>query len=43
VLNLNKPLTVTKEILKTKVSHSPFMDVTFPGQVEALFIGGKKV
>lgn len=43
VLNLNKPLTVTKEKLKTKVGHSPFMDVTFPGQVEALFIGGKKV
>lgn len=43
VLNLKRPLTVTKEKLKTKVSHSPFMDVTFPGQVEALFIGGKKV
>ncbi len=43
VLNLKKPLTVTKENLKTKVGHSPFMDVTFPGQVEALFIGGKKV
>lgn len=43
VLNLKKPLTVTKDNLKTKVAHSPFMDVTFPGQVEALFIGGKKV
>lgn len=43
ILNLNKPLTVTREFLKTKVQHSPFMDVTFPGQVEALFIGGKRV
>lgn len=43
VLNLKKPITVTKEILKTKVAHSPFMDITFPGQVEALIIGGKKV
>lgn len=43
VLNLKKPLTVKKENLKTKVGHSPFLDVTFPGQVEALFIGGKKV
>jgi dihydroorotase len=43
VLNLKKPLTVTKEKLKTKVAHSPFMDITFPGQVEALIIGGKKV
>ena len=43
VINLKKPFTVTKEKLKTKVGHSPFMDVTFPGQVEALFIGGKKV
>lgn len=43
VLNLKKPVTVTKEMLKTKVGHSPFLGVTFPGQVEALFIGGKKV
>jgi len=43
VLNLKKPLTITKENLKTKVAHSPFMDITFPGQVEALIIGGKKV
>lgn len=43
VIHLNKPVTVTKEMLKTKVGHSPFLGVTFPGQVEALFIGGKKV
>lgn len=43
VLNLKKPITITKDNLKTKVGHSPFMNVTFPGQVESLFIGGKKV
>jgi dihydroorotase len=43
VLNLKRPITIKKENLKTKVAHSPFMDVTFPGQVEALFIAGKKV
>lgn len=43
VLNLKKPLTVTKEFLKTKPQHSPFLNAQFPGQVEALFIGGKKV
>jgi dihydroorotase len=43
VLNLKKELTVTKENLKTKAKHSPFLNVTFPGQVEALIIAGKKV
>lgn len=43
VLNLNRPLTVAKDNLKTKVGHSPFLGVTFPGSVEALFIGGQKV
>lgn len=42
VLNCKKSFTLTKEHLKTKVSHSPFLGVTFPGQVEALFIGGQK-
>lgn len=42
VLNMNKPLLVTREKLKTKAKNSPFLNVTFPGQVEALFIGGKK-
>ena len=42
ILNLKKPLTVVPEFLKTKVRHSPFLNVTFPGQVEALFIGGKR-
>jgi dihydroorotase len=43
ILNLERPLTVTHEKLKTKAQNSPFLGVTFPGQVEALFIGGQKV
>ncbi|WPU63328.1 amidohydrolase family protein [Peredibacter starrii] len=43
ILNMKRPLTVAADNLKTKVGHSPFMGVTFPGSVEALFIGGKKV
>lgn len=40
VLNLNKPTKITKEVLKTKVGHSPFEGVTFPGRVEAAFLKG---
>ncbi len=43
ILNLKKPFFVHKDNLKTKVGHSPFEGVTFPGSVEALFIGGRKV
>lgn len=42
VLRLNAPTTVTKDALGTKVKHSPFEGVTFPGRVEALFFQGKK-
>lgn len=43
VLNLRSPQEITKEILKTKVQHSPFLGITFPGSLAALFIGGSKV
>lgn len=43
ILNLKRPVVVTKEFLKTKPGHSPFLNIEFPGRVEALFIGGKKV
>jgi dihydroorotase len=43
IINLNNPICITRERLKTKVGHSPFLNETFPGQVEALFIGGRKV
>lgn len=43
VVNLKKPQTVMTSHLKTKVGHSPFLGVTFPGQLDALFLGGRKV
>jgi dihydroorotase len=42
VLNLKKPITIREENLKTKVGHGPFTGHTFPGSVEAIFLGGKK-
>lgn len=41
VLNMSKPYQVIKEDLKTKVKHSPFLGVTFPGSVERVFVKGK--
>jgi dihydroorotase len=41
VLNLKRPLTLTKEMLATKVAHNPFVGVTFPGQVEQVFVAGR--
>ncbi len=43
VLNLEKPVTVKREEMKTKCGWSPFEGTTFPGSVEAVFIEGKKV
>ncbi len=42
ILNLKKPLTITKENLKTKAQWSPFLGVTFPGSVETLILRGQK-
>jgi dihydroorotase len=42
VLNLRKPTTVTRDLLKTKCGWSPFEGVTFPGSVEAVFVRGAK-
>jgi dihydroorotase len=39
VLNFT-PYTVTKTTLKTKVGHSPFEGITFPGSVRAVFVLG---
>ncbi len=41
VLNLKKPQKIIRQNLKTKVGWSPFENITFPGSVEAVFIGGK--
>ncbi len=43
VLNLAKPCTVTSEKLKTKALWSPFLGVTFPGSLEAVFLSGNKL
>ncbi len=43
ILKPRSPQTVTPDKLKTKVHHSPFLGVTFPGCLESLFIKGKKV
>lgn len=43
VLNLNRPVTIRREDLKTKCGWSPFEGVTFPGSVEAVFVEGKRL
>jgi dihydroorotase len=43
LINLSKPQKINSYFLKTKVQHSPFEGITFPGSLECLFIGGKKV
>lgn len=43
VINLKTEEVVSVERLKTKVQHSPFLGVTFPGKLMNLFIGGRKV
>ena len=43
VLNLERPVTITRESLQTKCGWSPFEGVTFPGSVEAVFVNGEKV
>ncbi|MEE2744296.1 MAG: hypothetical protein VYD54_10330, partial [Bdellovibrionota bacterium] len=43
VLNLKKSWTVKKESLHTKAKWSPFLNVSFPGSVEDVFLLGQKV
>ncbi|MCY2963465.1 MAG: amidohydrolase family protein [Planctomycetota bacterium] len=40
VLNMARPVTIRREEMKTKCGWSPFEGVTFPGSVEAVYIGG---
>jgi dihydroorotase len=42
VLRTKAPITITKDTLATKVKHSPFEGVTFPGRTEAVFFQGRK-
>ena len=43
ILNCKKPFTVTRSHLKTKANWSPFLNITFPGSLEAVFLGGKPI
>ena len=43
ILNLKKPMKVTRENIKTKAKWSPFEGVTFPGCVDSVFLCGDKV
>ena len=43
ILQTNHPNTITVDKLKTKVLHSPFLGVTFPGSLKSLFIKGKEI
>lgn len=40
VLNLKKPVTITRDRLRTQCGWSPFEGFTFPGSVEDTWIGG---
>lgn len=42
VLNLKKKQSITPEFLKTKALWSPFLGITFPGSLEAVFLSGRK-
>ncbi|MBP9680418.1 MAG: amidohydrolase family protein [Bacteriovorax sp.] len=42
VLNLTKPQTINADFLKTKALWSPFLGITFPGRLEAVFLCGRK-
>ena len=41
ILDLNKPIMITKDKLKTKCGWSPFEGITFPGRVTMTIIKGK--
>ena len=41
VIDPNKPITINRDMLKTKCGWSPFEGVTFPGRVEMTVVKGK--
>ncbi len=41
ILDTKKPITVTKEFLKTKSHQSPFLGIEFPGSVKMTIVRGK--
>ncbi|MBI3821526.1 MAG: amidohydrolase family protein [Planctomycetes bacterium] len=43
VLDLKKPITIRREMLRTKCGWSPFEGMTFPGSVAAVFVRGERL
>jgi dihydroorotase len=43
VLDLQMPITIRREDLRTKCGWSPFEGMTFPGSVAAVFVRGRRV
>jgi dihydroorotase len=43
VLDLQNPVTIRREDLRTRCGWSPFEEMTFPGSVAAVFVRGKMV
>jgi dihydroorotase len=43
VLDLQKPITIRREDLRTKCGWSPFEGMTYPGSVAAVFVRGRPV
>ena len=43
VINMKKGIKIKEKDLKTKCSWSPFANVTFPGRIEQVVLGGNKV
>lgn len=43
ILNMQEPTLIDEGFLKTKVKHSPFLGITFPGKLEALYKEGKRL
>ncbi|MBC7427844.1 MAG: amidohydrolase family protein [Bacteriovorax sp.] len=43
ILNLRSPIKIELSNLKTKAAWSPFLGETFPGRVDSVFLGGKKM
>lgn len=41
ILDMNKPIKITEDFLKTKCKQSPFLGTTFPGSVVMTIIRGK--
>lgn len=43
VLDLKRPITIRRDMLRTKCRWSPFEDHTFPGRVAAVFVAGNRI